>query len=38
MTGAAFPEGADTLLRLEDGEVEGDTLVVRRPVPGARRV
>jgi len=32
MTGAAFPEGADALLRLEDGDVEGDMLVVRRPV------
>lgn len=38
MTGTAFPEGADTLLRLEDGEVEGDTLVVRRSLPPGRDV
>lgn len=32
MTGAMIPFGADVVVRLEDGEVEGDVLVLRQPL------
>jgi molybdopterin molybdotransferase len=32
MTGAVIPEGTDTVIRLEDGEIDGETLVVRQPL------
>ncbi|MDH3603235.1 MAG: molybdopterin molybdotransferase MoeA [Candidatus Tectomicrobia bacterium] len=32
MTGAVIPDGVDTVVRLEDGEVDGDTLIVRQPL------
>jgi molybdenum cofactor synthesis domain-containing protein len=32
MTGAVMPDGTDTVIRLEDGEVDGDALVVRQPL------
>jgi molybdopterin molybdotransferase len=33
MTGAPVPEGADRIVMLEDTDVRGNTLMVRRPVP-----
>ncbi|MDA1195199.1 MAG: molybdopterin molybdotransferase MoeA [Planctomycetota bacterium] len=33
MTGAALPDGADTVLRAEDGTQTGDSLAVRVPLP-----
>ncbi len=38
MTGAAVPEGADTVLRAEDGAQDGDQLQVRAPVPVGKHV
>lgn len=32
MTGAALPRGVDTVIRLEDSELEAGALIVRRPV------
>ena len=37
-TGGHVPEGADAVLRQEDARVEGDVLVVERPVPPGRDV
>jgi molybdopterin molybdotransferase len=38
MTGAPLPEGADTVLRAEDGHQEGGDLSVRAPAPVGRHV
>lgn len=38
MTGAPIPEGADTVLRIEDAEIVGDSLVVRKKLPGNRDI
>ncbi|MEE8290518.1 MAG: gephyrin-like molybdotransferase Glp [Candidatus Tectomicrobia bacterium] len=34
MTGAPLPAGADAVIKLEDGEVQGQNLVIRQPLPG----
>jgi molybdopterin-guanine dinucleotide biosynthesis protein MobB len=33
MTGGAMPPGADAVVKLEDAEATGTTLIIRRPVP-----
>jgi molybdopterin biosynthesis enzyme len=35
MTGAPIPRGAQTVIKLEDSEVEGDCLVLRQALPAA---